>query len=165
MTNNNVTGGTSPHSSHRKEEIEPIEAKHVSDEEGFGSNGKESDVESCNDEAILLSRPPLRSAKSFLVRSRSAMNCASWKWPLDVDVYVGSTASRKVHRDPEDKKATQPSFSLQLCDLDAALPLGSIFPRGMKFSSAYFAPEVAIWHAADPTLSMEVVGTHCVLLC
>eukprot|EP00750_Incisomonas_marina_P013427 INCI17318.4.p1 GENE.INCI17318.4~~INCI17318.4.p1 ORF type:complete len:1643 (-),score=275.14 INCI17318.4:498-5267(-) len=126
VTNNNVTGGTSPHSSHRKEEIEPIEAKHVSDEEGFGSNGKESDVESCNDEAILLSRPPLRSAKSFL-----------------------------VHRDPEDKKATQPSFSLQLCDLDAALPLGSIFPRGMKFSSAYFAPEVAIWHAADPTLSME----------
>ena len=40
-------------------------------------------------------------------------------------------------------------FSLQLCDLDAALPIGQLFPPNMKKSTAYFAPEAAIHHANE----------------
>ena len=83
--------------------------------------------------------------------------------PEDVTATGGNAASenRRILRhassflkfddillEDEDDEFDAMPFSLQLCDLDAALPLGSVLPPGMKFSSAYFAPEVAIWHAA-----------------
>ena len=69
-------GGSSPRSSRGTEEIEQFDETNASYEESSDRNEPRSNIGTCDDDsdddAILLSRPPLRSAKSFLVRVQNA---------------------------------------------------------------------------------------------
>jgi serine/threonine protein kinase/predicted esterase len=56
-------------------------------------------------------------------------------------------SSSGIHEEQQQKHEHE--FSLQLCDLDAALPIGQVFPPKMKKSTAYLAPEAAIHHANE----------------
>ena len=60
-----------------------------------------------------------------------------------------SSAINQKQDQKQEQKQQEHGFSLQLCDLDAALPIGQLFPPKMKKSTAYFAPEAAIHHANE----------------